>query len=325
MRRGALVVVVLAVLVTAMPAGAEAQQPLPEECAGARRVPEADGTGRTPVLFVHGFSGSPNNFRRSRDGRPDMIETVAALDGVTAYTFDYSKHSSEWVTDPAIGPKLAQAIACLGRASGHKVVAIAHSMGGLAVRYAQGQVIRGRPVADSLARVVTIGTPTRGVILLSFAGGDVGNAALQAVVHASSDVCDEHEKPRRHLCVLLGAAGAPAVTAMAPGSPELAALPPWGVGVAVHPMAANLRLRLSIFGLGTTVDLGDIVATVESATADASPRELPFVAACRTELTNLVDVVDRSPCSHTNELGNHRIVEAVLAQVELAVAQAEPI
>jgi hypothetical protein len=109
---------------------------------------------------------------------------------------------------------------------------------------------------------------------------------------------------------------------MAPGSAQLAALPPWGARVVVHPIAADLRLRLSVFGNGTTVSLGDIVATVASATADASPGEQPLVVRCNTELTHLVDVVDTSPCAHANEITNRRIIEEVRDQVRTAVAQA---
>jgi hypothetical protein len=93
--------------------------------------------------------------------------------------------------------------------------------------------------------------------------------------------------------------------------------------VIVHPIAANLRLRISAFGVGTTLSLGDIVATVGSATADASPGQHALEVRCPAELDNLVDIVDASPCSHANELGNHRIVNAVVAQVRAAVRQAE--
>jgi hypothetical protein len=38
-------------------------------------------------------------------------------------------------------------------------------------------MIDGQPVANRIARVVTVGTPARGVILLSFTSGEVANAA----------------------------------------------------------------------------------------------------------------------------------------------------
>ena len=255
-----------------------------------------------------------------------MLQAVETLGGVAAYTFDYSKRASRWVTDQGIGPALAQAIRCLALASGRKVVVVAHSMGGLATRLAQGQVLKGHAVSESLARVVTIGTPTRGVILLSFTNNRLSDTVVQTAVDAVGRACGKparKNKERPRLCELLDAANAPAVTAMAPGSAQLAALPAWGAGVIVHPIAANLRLRISAFGVGTTVSLGDIVATVGSATADASPGQHALEVRCPAELDNLVDIVDASPCSHANELGNHRIVNAVVAQVRAAVRQAE--
>jgi len=291
------------------------------------RARESNGRGRTPVLLVHGFLGSPHDFRRGivgrRDGAPNLLETVTAVDGVSAYTFDYSEHSSKWVTDQSIAPALAQSIRCLARASGHKVVVVAHSMGGLATRVAQDQVIKGSSVSESVARVVTIGTPTEGVLLLNYAKDRLAAYLVQTTINAAGKLCeDPPQKDRRRLCELLDAANAPATAAMAPGSGQLGALPPWGVGVRVHPIAANLLVRVSVFGLGTDVSLGDIVATVGSATADASPGVHPLVVECRTELDELVDAVDSSPCSHGNELANQRIVRAVRDQVRVAVRQA---
>jgi pimeloyl-ACP methyl ester carboxylesterase len=293
----------------------------PERCGAATRATaSARSRGGTPVLFVHGFGGGPGNFHQHQDDRPSMLDAVAALDGVTAYTFDYADHALSWVTNPAIGPALARSIDCLARASGRKVVVVAHSMGGLATRYAQGQEIGGRPVSDSLARVVTIGTPTEGVLLLSFTNGEVSNAIVQAAVDAAGEVCGNQPKEkRRRLCELLDEADAPAVTAMAPDAAALDDLPPWGPGVVVHPIAADLELRLSAFGIGTTVSLGDIVVTVDSATADPSPGQRPLVVRCRAQLTELVTVVDESPCSHANEVANRRIIAAVRDQVRLAV------
>jgi pimeloyl-ACP methyl ester carboxylesterase len=318
-----LVVVVLVGVFPAAPAHA-GDGGLPDRCGAATKANTSSrAPGGVPVLFVHGFGGGPGNFHQRRDDRASMLDEVASVDGVTAYTFDYSDHALAWVTKPAIGPALARSIDCLARASGRKVVVVAHSMGGLATRFAQGQVIHGRPVSDSLARVVTIGTPTEGVLLLSFTNGTVSNAIVQAAVDAAGEVCsDQPKEKRRRLCQLLDEADAPAVTAMAPHAAALDDLPPWGAGVVVHPIAADLELRLSVFGIGTTVSLGDIVVTVDSATADPSPGERPLVVRCRANLTDLVTVVDQSPCSHANEVANRRIVRAVRRQVRLATEQA---
>lgn len=324
-----LVAVVLALTTAMVLPAAAGNRRLPEECEGARRAPESDGRGRTAVLLVHGFLGEPSDFRASLlpkadDDEPTMLEAVASVDGATVYTFDYSEQSSKWVTDQAIAPALATSIRCLAAESDRKVIVVAHSMGGLATRLAQDQVIDGRAVSDSVSRVVTIATPTRGVLLLTYANDRLSAFIIQTVFNGAGEVCsDEPEKDRRRLCELLDAANTPATAAMAPGSGQLGALPPWGADVIVHPVAGDLRMRLSVFGLGTTESIGDVVTTVDSAIADVSAGEEPFVVECGTELTDLVDDVDRSPCSHGNVLANRRIIRHVRAQVELAVRQTE--
>jgi triacylglycerol lipase len=315
--------VVLIVGATTSTAGATGARGLdaPRRCDGAVRAPESAKASRaaTAVLFVHGFTGSPGDFRRTRDGQASMIESVAGVPDVVAYTFDYSAASTQWVTDPAIGPALAKAIVCLATRTGKRIVVVAHSMGGLAVRFAQGVVIDGQPVANSMQRVVTIGTPTDGVILLSFTRGDVSQTIVQALVDAASEACGKKTREEHvHLCDLLDAANAPAVSAMAPGSGDLRRLPPWNPRLAIVPIAADLRLRVSVLGIGTTLSLGDIVATVDSATADASRGQHAYVARCKITLEDLFEVVDRSPCSHTNELTNQSIGRAVRAQIRVA-------
>lgn len=295
----------------------------PRRCDGAvlaREAQTASG-GAMAVLFVHGFTGSPDDFRRTR-GRPSMLDSVAGIRDVVPYTFDYSAASTHWVTDPAIGPALAKAIVCLANRTGKRIVVVAHSMGGLATRFAQGVEIDGKPVADSIQRVVTIGTPTEGVILLSFTRGDVSQTIVQALVDAAGEACGKKTREKHlHLCELLDAANAPAVSAMAPGSEDLRRLPKWNPRIVVAPIAADLRLRVSVLGLGTTLSLGDIVATVDSATADASRGQRAFVARCKITLDDLFEVVDRSPCSHTNELTNAEIGRAVRAQIRAAQKQ----
>ena len=116
--------------------------------------------GSVPVLFVHGLDSSPAIW----DEGPDPItRQVAALKGVTAWTYDYSKVAVQWVTDPQIGLGLAGAITCLAQATGKQVIVVAHSMVGLATEWAVNQVgTDGVPVANHVAKVITIGTPTKG-------------------------------------------------------------------------------------------------------------------------------------------------------------------
>jgi triacylglycerol esterase/lipase EstA (alpha/beta hydrolase family) len=185
-------VATLLALAAASPAlGGDAR--LPRTCEGAQRVRESNGRGRVPVLLVHGLFGEPRDFRRSLltkadDDAPTMLETIADVRGVTVYTFDYSQDATKWVTHQSIGPALAESIRCLADASGRRVMVVAHSMGGLAVRLAQGQVIDGRSVSESIVRVVEIGTPSKGVLLLTYTNDRLSGFVIQTVVNGAGEL-----------------------------------------------------------------------------------------------------------------------------------------
>jgi pimeloyl-ACP methyl ester carboxylesterase len=324
MRRRAIVGLVLATAASVLVAPAAVARSKPSTCGDAvRRVSERDEG--TPVLFVHGFAGAPSDFRHEVDDRPSMIDAIGELDDVVTYTFDYSDHSLEWVTDPAIGERLGKAIACLADEQGEAVTVVAHSMGGLATRQAQGQVVDGRRVSDSLARVITVGTPFRGAQLLGFGGGVAGDIAAELIDTAlracSTDFARQPAKvqatpssrrPDRSFCGLLGATETTAVQGMIPESDELRALPEWGERVRIVPMAAEIDVAVGgPFGLAESFSVGDFAVSVRSATADASRGVRPFVVRCKASLFGIVDAVDDSPCSHANELANRRIIERV--------------
>jgi triacylglycerol lipase len=292
----------------------------PSGCGDAvRRV--SDRSESTPVLFVHGFAGDPSDFRRRLAGRSSMLDAVGELDGVTVYTFDYSDRSLEWVTDPAIGPPLGVAIACLAGRHDQRVTVVAHSMGGLATREAQGETVDGRRVSDSLARVVTVGTPFEGAQLLGFGGGLAGEIAAE-LIDTALEACstDFARRPDRSFCSLLGATETAAVQGMIPDSDELAALPDWGEAVRIVPMAGEIDVGVAgPFGLSESFSAGDFAVSVASATADASRGVRPFVASCHASLFGIVDAIDDSPCSHANEVANRRIVRHVRDAVRRGV------
>jgi hypothetical protein len=254
-----------------------------------------------------------------------MFEDIGDLDGAVTYSFDYSDHSLEWVTDPAIGRRLALAIACLADEHDRPVTIVAHSMGGLATRQAQGEIVDGRRVSRSIARVVTVGTPFDGAQLLGFGGGIAGDIASELITTAlracNADFARTPRAPasvptrrpvERTFCSLLGATETAAVQGMIPDSDELAALPPWGRGVRIVPSAADIDVGVAgPFGLSESFSVGDFAVSVASATADASRGVRPFVARCGASLFGIVDAVDDSPCSHANELANRRIVRHV--------------
>jgi pimeloyl-ACP methyl ester carboxylesterase len=283
----------------------------------------SDATEGAPVLLVHGFAGRPSDFRhRLTDERPSMQATLRELDGVVVYTFDYSAQSLEWVTDRAIAPALGRAIVCLAERQDAPVTVVAHSMGGLAARAAQGEVVDGVAVADAVARVITVGTPFRGAQLLGFADGAAGDV-VTSVIRTALRACDEAPgppgPPGRSFCGLLGATETKAVQGMIPGSDELSSLPPWAEGLRILPAAAEIEVGIDgPFGFSEQFAIGDFAVSVDSATADVSPGARRFVAACSASLFGLADAIDDSPCSHANELANRRIIRHVRETVQRA-------
>jgi pimeloyl-ACP methyl ester carboxylesterase len=330
-RRGRVVAVSAILLVavfgaSAPHASAGAERARPSGCGEkVRRVSSAEHG--MPVLFVHGFAGAPSDFRRRLGDTPSMLDAVRELHGVVAYTFDYSEHALEWVTHPGIGRALAEAIVCLRSVQHAPVTIVAHSMGGLAAREAQGGVVRGKSVARSIARVITVGTPFEGAQLLGFADGPAGEV-LSTVIRTTLDVCDTEvsARPDRTLCNLLGATETAAVQGMIPGSAQLAALPRWADGLVIAPIAADIEVGIDgPFGFSERFSVGDLAVSADSALADASPGSGTFVAGCRASFLGLIDAIDSSPCSHANELANRRIVREVRHRVERAVVDARRI
>ena len=277
----------------------------------------------TPVLLVHGFAGRPTDFRRTLNGYQSLLETVRALPGSAVFTFDYSAHSLEWVTDPAIGPALARAIDCLSIAYTRPAVVVAHSMGGLAAQYAQGQVLGGGPVAARLAGVVAIGTPFDGA---QFLGVDGGPSAFvfDRLRNAALGVCDEpvSARPRRSFCDLIGATDTEAVRAMRRGSPKLRSLPDWAPSVRIVALTGDIVFSVGAFGASQDIGVGDVAVAVDSATAGASRGTRAFVARCRESLVDVVAVFDTSPCAHANEVANRRIVAQAGDRVRDALRRA---
>jgi hypothetical protein len=162
-------------------------------------VAQPTAQGRTPVLFVHGINSDAAVWTSGTvSGTTDSpLEYVTGTLGaeVTGYTFDWSSYSGEhagstlaWVTgppDPGPGQLLSMAITCLATGSGHKVVVIAHSMGGLLTEDAS---TIGKTAGD-IAAVFTLDTPFEGSWLASSAVGQEPAPGLQIPAQAISAFC----------------------------------------------------------------------------------------------------------------------------------------
>ena len=118
---------------------------------------------RTPVVFIHGYTGKPSDWGSDYDPA-SMFFKIDMMHGTYVLAFDYSKASTSWVTNQAIGPDFASYIDCVAQASktAHgpgKVIVVAHSMGGLATRYAATKGVNASTVAGDIAMVITWVSP----------------------------------------------------------------------------------------------------------------------------------------------------------------------
>ena len=214
----------------------------------------------TPVLLVHGFNEGPGVFT---SGSPSLESAITKAVGsaVTLVTFDYSNWSRLWVTFDQIGPQLARCITWLAHTSmaqggPGKVVIVAHSMGGLAVRCAVDPTCAtGIQAADKnlIGLVITLGTPNLGSNPQTL--GPVGD-----FVCTLFSQCND----------LLILRDSPAALAMVPNSGDLAKLPLLPASIPVDAIAGNITETTSLFGhTYVSGNDGDIVVPVASALADA--------------------------------------------------------
>ncbi|MEV8443269.1 alpha/beta hydrolase [Actinosynnema sp. NPDC051121] len=282
-----------------------------------------DARGRyVPIIMVHGWTGSSAHDDKregafshkidlstnpSANVRADrsLIGQLQRVPGAAVYTFDYHEHSARWIDDRDIGPALGTAIDCLHRESGEKVIVIAHSMGGLATRYALSPPEGSR--ADEVSSVITFGTPNTGSLIAMLAAVilDVGaavNGALAVLrlvlavcgkaASGSLDtgtICDDLDRAVR-------AADSDGGRALRTGSAELAALEPFPDDVDVHALAGETTFvvpRLGWFALPWAterVPTGDLVVTADSATRGADTANM---ATCAYQLSAVRGLADQ--------------------------------
>jgi pimeloyl-ACP methyl ester carboxylesterase len=234
--------------------------------------------GTTPILFVHGIFSDPGlwdgitKVTGTNQDPLSYIQTALGTGQVKGYTFNWSRFSGfkigskiSWVTDrpPAdLGVLLAQAIICVATHAGHKVILIAHSMGGLLAEYA-GHVTQ---AANDIAAVFTLGTPYQGSWLASSAVGQGPGLGLNLLAQAIAISCAIHlpQFPRPSpspspspspkspgliedyvtLCNLLHERNDPGIAAMrlkSPGGGGWKGLAPLPAGLPWYPLAASVQ------------------------------------------------------------------------------------
>lgn len=143
------------------PATAAAGPVCPRSLSGSTPPTEGQSASARPVILVHGWTGDP------------LTGTAAALQAqlgtsISTFTFSYSKWAADWPTNANIAPCLAQYVAQVSAAYSQaggdgRVILVAHSMGGLAIRYASSTEYAANPItAAEVPLVITLDTPYLG-------------------------------------------------------------------------------------------------------------------------------------------------------------------
>lgn len=275
--------------------------------------------GKTPVLFVHGFNEEPSVWN-------DMATAILGVGDIQLRPpFDYKQWAKQWVTNPNIGSALVDKINCAAESSqSHKIIVIAHSMGGDAVL----EALKEDPtIKDKLALVVTIGTPNQG-----------SEFAKAAIDQASQ------------LCGLLGATilvsyckgselsaleAYSALPALAANSHEVSELPEWPKSVPVLAIAGNIRptYTVTVFpnAWGTVRIPGpysntDGMVTTSSALHGNKVGGLggTFEYHCLTELPIILPIITPADCEHNAMLKSKTVEDQIATQVKKATQKQVP-
>jgi pimeloyl-ACP methyl ester carboxylesterase len=240
---------------------------------------------KVPVVLVHGFHEETDVWKPlTKSIQQDLPDAVVTL-------FDYP--GTQWVTGPDVAPKLADLISCLaGDSTGNgglgKVIIVAHSMGGLAVRCAVSAACAG-PAAAKPTQVgleITLGTPNTGSLLATTGNGlsDIGQFSCKTVLAIEPGLA---ALPCPDLLGWLFGAKTPAALALESGvngnpSHAIASLPALSSKVPLDAIAGQVTVTTSLFQLGPFSiagpqlgDLGDLVVSEASALDGAPPTSPP--------------------------------------------------
>lgn len=312
--------------------------------------PNADGTADTEGTFSHLIDTTANRSGGADVGR-SLVGQLQGLPGAAVFTFDYHPYSGRWVTDDHLGPALVDVVACLAEASGQQVIVVGHSMGGLIGRFAATDDERG---SDSIARLITLGTPNQGSIaaMLTAVAADVSavadrRLAILRLLLAECGRVTSRSMDGGSLCHMLpsfvtafdGEAG----KALRFGSPELRALnarpvpPELNINALAGSTLMSFPARGGWFGWSwetDAIDIGDVIvdhtsATEPSSTIDdiscsyqlSAQRGAADSIGLALQVRTLNDVGDfpwnafSGPCFHTGLPRSIELTNAVMALV----------
>jgi len=252
-RLSALLAVVLAAAIAVATVWAPWAVSAPPSCEQPPQItsPNVHDSNR-PIVFVHGWDG------RSANMHPigDYVEKNPGLSPRDFFYFDYSSHNTDWAARPTVAGCLAAYITAISKsykaAGGDgKVIVIAHSMGGLVIRFASSSQFVSSPIGSDLAGVITIDTPSL--------GSPFGDQALARAAQAAPLVGGGHPTSLFH-----APAGSDASICLAPHHPPANQLPsgcalaPYlPAGIPITQLAGDMVVNRTFFGVHLySVDLG---------------------------------------------------------------------
>ncbi|WP_181063627.1 esterase/lipase family protein [Nocardia nova] len=280
-RRIAAVVVWFLAATTLIAAPAEAGAPCDHPSQAAEEV-ATFAADRHPLVFVHGWTGKGKELQRSWDAiNARMPKTFQAR------FFDYSNANTEWAASPRVASCLAAYLRAVSKAhhdagGDGRVFVVAHSMGGLATRFATSQAYTDHPAtADLLAGLTTIDTP--------HLGSPFGNTPEGAVWQWINELKDPDLLPDRNSDALRCLAPHNRTTSLPSGCD----LPPYlPSGVPLGQISGDNVVRRTLFGMPLyDIDLrSDGVVGVDSATGYLPQSGPPGASAPRMSNAYVQDV-----------------------------------
>ncbi|MGY1700797.1 lipase family alpha/beta hydrolase [Geodermatophilus sp. SYSU D00766] len=325
-RRWSLAAVLLAVLLTLGTAPLPAAAAPPP--AGLNQACDTGMGTKLVVVLVHGFNSKSDAWQKAKD----RLKGLSNGNLVHPVLFDYRNNATDWVTSAPVAPRLADTLNCLAKNSGRsggpaQVVAVGHSMGGLAIRCALQPLCSGVSDVDrSVAQVITVGTPTAGSYLRE--GGWVNDIIRQA----ANAACRGGD-------ILVGAPGFPspcefleaflssdAAQAFYNQSRELYELRTGTTDVPILAIAGNFHLRVSV--LGKTFNIGDggdfVVGTDSQLTWATEQQTVDCGSLSFSVLTRRFGYNGSSigplPCWHMSETTNDDVLRRIETKVQQVAA-----
>lgn len=264
-----------------------------------------DLSRRLPIILVHGFNGSPGSWEEGET--PMRVKLCELSQQIMVQEFNYKLNHFNWVDQEDIGPRLAKEITRLATASRKaggpgKVVIVAHSMGGLAVRYAASQ----GKTANDIGLVVTLGTPNTGTIVANWATIVLSSLCTAAVLPIPNLVRPPGDSRQ---CL-------DAVAAMQIDSRKLQSLPGIPKSIPVLAIAGNIiDLSSNFFSATLKPTDSDSVVSVSSALQGANT--LPQgggkkIIECVGESVVSLPLFPNAPCEH-GKLTQNKVAQSTIA------------